>query len=102
MAKKKNSQKKHTFKHAAARDKATEAVSTSVTEDTAAQAAPTPKPAALRTATAGLVNRDFSYVAVDAKRILWLTGGLVLLEVVLYYLMANTPLGQTIYNLVKV
>jgi hypothetical protein len=102
MAKKKNSQKKHTFKHSPARETTAPAVSVSTTDAPAQASAPAARPGALRPATAGATVRDFSYVAGDMKRIGWFAVGLIGLELGLYYLMTHTSLGQAIYNLVKV
>lgn len=97
MAKKKNSQKKHTFKHVASHETATQTAGVTATNTEA------PKAAAARPATAnGTTVRDFSYVAGDMKRIGIIAASLIALEVVLYFVLTHTSAGTTIYNLVKV
>jgi hypothetical protein len=47
-------------------------------------------------------TRDFSYVAVDLRRILILAAFLVLVEITLYYLINHTGLGGSLDSLVKI
>jgi hypothetical protein len=91
MAKKKSSKanRKHQFKYAAP--------STAVVAPSAKQPAGSPTlPSA-----AAASQRDFSYVAVDLRRIALLGGSLVVFEFVLWYIFNHTGLGPAVYNLVK-
>jgi hypothetical protein len=45
--------------------------------------------------------RNFSYVGYDLRRIAWLGGGLVLLQLILWWLFTHTGLGPTVYSWVK-
>lgn len=44
---------------------------------------------------------EFNYVGRDVKRILILAVGLVLLQLVLWYLFEHTGLGPAVYRLIK-
>ena len=98
---KKNTAKKHKFKHveAAAATRASEA-STHATDLRGVSRSETSQPA--RPAVAGASGRDFSYVGTDLRRIGVMAGLLVALELALYYVLVYTPAGTAIYNLVKV
>jgi hypothetical protein len=99
MAKKKNSNKKHKFKHVEAA--ATAQVSSTSTMSEAAtvsgtniqqQSKPAGQPA----------GRDFGYVVKDVRRITILVGALVALELLFYYLLVFTSVGPAVYDMVKV
>lgn len=47
----------------------------------------------------GTAGRDFSYVIGDVRRIGLLAGGLVAVELVLWLILAKTPIGEAIYRL---
>ena len=47
-------------------------------------------------------GRDFSYVSKDIKRLSLLAGGLLAIEIILWYVMGHTGLGNAVYNLVKI
>ncbi|GAC1373112.1 MAG: hypothetical protein NVSMB39_7380 [Candidatus Saccharimonadales bacterium] len=96
MAKKKNSQKKHTFKHSDAPEAAPAAA------QGVSAAASTPAKPPLRAAVSGVVVRDFGYVAGDLKRIGIAATLLVAVELILFYVLTQTPTGAAIYNLVKI
>jgi hypothetical protein len=87
MAKKKSSQatRKHQFKYAAP----------------PATVAGSSAKASFSTSTNAGNERDFSYVLVDLRRIALLGGGLVILQLVLWYIFNHTGLGPATYNLVK-
>ncbi len=96
MAKKMKSTKKHRFKYAQAPGAPVEP---------AMAAAAVPASAGARVAPAGTavaVGRDFSYVTVDLRRLGILALSLIMLELVLWYLMAHTSLGAVIYNAIQV
>jgi hypothetical protein len=93
MAKKKNTSKKHRFKHAE------QAPAIQPTEQAAVQAQPKAVAAAGKAAVA---ERDFSYVAQDLRRIALLGGALVLLQLLLAYLISNTGVGSAIYRLIQI
>ncbi len=86
MAKKKSSKtnRKHQFKYA----------SPSTAASTAAVGSPATTPVAS--------ERDYSYVGVDLRRIMWLGGSLVILQLVLWYIFTHTGIGPSIYNLVQI
>jgi hypothetical protein len=96
MAKKKNSSKKHKFKHAE---------QTPAVQATDQATAPVNAPAKAATAVpAGRVaatQRDFTYVGQDLRRIGLLAGSLVLLELLLAYLVSNTGVGPAVYRLIQ-
>jgi len=101
MSKKKNPAKKHKFKHV---DTAMVSAAAEVSAS-ANGAAGSAQASTLQTARAAVVAgtaRDFSYVGQDLRRIGVMAGALVALEMVLYYVMVYTPVGATIYSLVKV
>jgi len=103
MAKKKQA-KKHKFKYAGEVQTADVVSSTVVGGIKKAEPAAAPwraQSAALRTAAVS-GGRDFSYVGQDARRIAVLAGSLVALEVVLWYLLAHTGVGNAVYTFVKV
>lgn len=93
MAKKKSKNKKHSFKYA------------EPTTATPAQSAsgPAARPATPNRAAAPVAAmRDFSYLPGDLRRLALFAGGLVLVELVLWYLFAHTGLGPAVDGLVKV
>ncbi len=96
MSKKKNTSKKHKFKHVDP-----EVVSSS-TGNAHEGAVRTPALQANRTAASPMVGRDFSYVTKDVRRIGIMVGGLVALELAFYYVLMFTPVGSAIYRLVNV
>jgi hypothetical protein len=100
MSKKKNPAKKHKFKHV---DTAmvSAAAEVSASSNGSQGSAPASTLQTARAAAAGTA-RDFSYVGQDLRRIGVMAGALVALEMVLYYVMVYTPVGATIYSLVKV
>jgi hypothetical protein len=91
MAKKKSSKanRKHQFKYA------TPATGAS------APATATAGSGASVVAAAGS-ERDFSYVISDLRRTALLGGGLIVFQIVLWYLFNHTGLGPSVYNFVKV
>jgi hypothetical protein len=95
MAKKKN-RKKHQFKHV--RPEA--ASGTMATAE--AQAQPKPKPERTETSTASpKASSELSYVTSDMKRIVLIGSGFGLLQVLLWYLLATTELGDKVYSLIR-
>jgi hypothetical protein len=93
MSKKKTNPKKHKFKHAESAPS-----SPSMTP----MAATSAKLAAPRLANAVASTRDFSYVAKDVRRIGFMVGGLIAIELVFYYLLVFTPIGAAVYQFVNV
>ncbi|HVQ43557.1 MAG TPA: hypothetical protein VMT30_01155 [Candidatus Saccharimonadia bacterium] len=98
MAKKKNTAKKHKFKHVEAAG-ATAVVATA-TESPAAMGASLQSSA--RSVAPAVSTRDFSYVSSDLRRIGVMAVALVGVELVLYFVLVHTSVGASIYNLVKV
>lgn len=47
-------------------------------------------------------GRDFSYVAVDLRKILIIAACLVALEFIIWFLFAHTGLGPSVYQMVQV
>lgn len=92
MAKKKHQTKKHSFKHAAPTAPAASAVS--------GHKAAAPTRASAAPATSSTV-RDFSYVGRDLKQLLVFATGLIVLELALWLAVDYTPLGNVLYNLIK-
>lgn len=92
MAKKKNSNRKHKFKYS-------EPVQETSVGGSVAQPV-------FKSATAGygsqLAGNNYSYVTRDVKRLGIIAVFLVLLELSLWYILGNTPLGESIYSLIKV
>lgn len=99
MAKKKNLQKKHSFKHTPTPAAASTEIKAA--QPTVASVGSAKKPMTQTIASATTV-RDFSYVAHDLKRIGIAAVILVTLEMGLFYLLTQTPAGEAIYHLVKV
>lgn len=99
MAKKKNFQKKHNFKH-------TSAPAAAPVQSDNAEVAEVPKAApklaSVRPAATMTAERDFGYVTRDLRRIGLAAVVLVALELGLFFLLTKTPAGDAIYNLVKV
>ena len=94
MAKKKYSSKKHRNRPLA--DGAVHESASTVAE------APSPQSAPARPKTAATVaSKDFSYVAQDLRRIGLMAVSLIALELVLWYLVSHTGLGDSVYNLIK-
>jgi hypothetical protein len=99
MAKKNKPSKKHSLKYA----QPTTGVGTGVTPAPAAPKATTTTPARPAAGAAAVASgRDFSFVAADLRRIAIFAVGLVGIELVLWYLLNHTGLGQAVYNLVSV
>ncbi len=92
MAKKKHQSKKHSFKHAAPTAPSTSAAPSST------KATPASASASL---AVGSVVRDFGYVGRDLKQLLVFATGLIVLELALWLAVDYTPLGNIIYNLIK-
>jgi branched-subunit amino acid ABC-type transport system permease component len=92
MAKKKQN-KKHKFKYA------------DPVGPTAGSVGAVPnRPGELKAPSARVVStnqRDFSYVAVDMRRILILAASLVAVELVLYYLLGHTGWGDALNSLIR-
>ena len=89
MAKKKSSKtnRKHQFKYAAPQTTSTVSGVKAVVSASSANAAD---------------ERNYSYVGVDLRRIAWLGGGLVLLQLALWYIFTHTGVGPSVYNLVQI
>lgn len=96
MSKKKNSTKKHKFKHA---DPSAPLQSTAVSSASAPVEGPRVSGAAQSGAVSG---RDFSYVVGDVRRIGIMAGVLVALELLFYYLLVFTSVGPAVYRMVDV
>ncbi|MDB5178974.1 MAG: hypothetical protein JWN01_917 [Patescibacteria group bacterium] len=94
MAKKKHTTKKHKFKHAEPDAGAMVAQPT--------VGAVTNGGARLAKQAAAADVRDFSYVFGDLRRIAVLGISLIALELVLWYLLNHTGLGDSVYHLIKV
>jgi hypothetical protein len=99
MAKKKNSPKKHRFKHVEA---APVSQLDNVRIDSGAAAPATAPAGQYRPAAVMAGQRDFSYVAQDIRRIAVMAGILVAVELAFYYVLVFTPVGAAIYRLVNV
>jgi hypothetical protein len=98
---KKNTTKKHKFKHVetGVGARAPELSTSGSASGDSIRGSATRSPS---TAVAGAGGRDFSYVGSDLRRIAVMAGALVVLELVLYYVLVYTPAGTAIYSLVKV
>jgi hypothetical protein len=92
MAKKKNLSRKH-------RPRAAEAPAAS-TPAVQPESRPAPRPMAAAPALAS--SRDFTYVANDLRRIGVMAVSLVALEILLWYVLGHSSLGQAVYRLVQV
>ena len=95
MAKKKQT-KKHNFKYAAPATGVTTAVPTPV-GTIAGEAVIAPK-----RAPGVVAGRNFAYVGHDLRRVGLLGGGLVAVELILWWAFGHTGLGNAVYNLVHV
>jgi hypothetical protein len=102
MAKKKNIQKKHKFKHV---ETANESTRPLLSENSSAQADSLDRidarPRPRSTPANGPVmsgTRDFRYVVGDMKRIGVMAASLVALEIVLFYLFNHTGFGPAVYS----
>jgi hypothetical protein len=97
MAKKKSISRKHKFKHV-------EAVPLESRTDSGVAREGAPAVTATRPTgrSDGAVVKDFGYVAQDLRRTLLLAGSLVALEIGLWYALTHTPLGSSVYSLVKI
>lgn len=51
---------------------------------------------------ATLPGHDLSYVKRDLKRVLLVTGGLIALELICWYLLNHTAVGPAVYKLIAV
>jgi hypothetical protein len=100
MAKKKNTQKKHKFKHVEATEPAV--VAAQAAHEPAVSAGETKQPLRAAAVTATTGGRDHRYVGPDLRRIGISAVVLVALELVLYYVLTMTSAGEAIYNLVQV
>jgi hypothetical protein len=97
MAKKSKSTKKHRFKHAQPAAEAAAATPAASATTTPARSA---APAA--TVVSSAPAQATRFVAVDLRRVGLMLVGLVGLELVLWYLMSHTSLGNSIYDLIRV
>lgn len=52
--------------------------------------------------SATVAQADFGYVTTDLRRVGVFAISLILLELLLWYLMSHTGLGNSIYNLIQV
>ena len=96
MAKKKNTPKKHKFKHvdpAQSMETANRVMATSQSGGAGARPVFTP---------AAVGARDFSYVGKDVRRIGIMAAALVAIELAFYYLLVFTSAGPAIYRVVGV
>jgi hypothetical protein len=93
MSKKKSNPKKHKFKH----------VESAPAEPSVGSTSPAaPKSVSSRAVAATASTRDFSYVATDVRRIGFMVGGLIVVELAFYYALVFTPVGAAVYRLVNV
>lgn len=92
MAKKKNITRKHKFKYS-------EPVS-----HLATPGQPSSTFTATSTSAAGaqFQQRDFSYVARDMRRLAIIAAALVSVEVILWYVLGHTPVGNSVYRMFNV
>lgn len=100
MAKKKNQAKRHKFKHVEGSPNL--AATETVPAKTGGTKSKPAREVIIAAAGASNAQRDFSYVGADLKRIAVLAGSLVVLEIVLWYLLAHTAVGTSIYNFLQV
>jgi hypothetical protein len=103
MAKKKTQSKKHKFKHVTTHDGLTSANSeldrnVSSSSETKVVRRETKRPAVVFASSA----RDFSYVAVDLRRVAIFAVALIALELVLWFVFGHTGVGPSVYKLVNV
>ena len=89
MAKKKSSKtnRKHQFKYAT---------------PSTGSASTTAKASVATTSTTTADERDYRYVGVDLRRIFWLGGTLVIVQLILWYIFSHTGVGPSVYNLVQI
>lgn len=100
MSKKsKPSKKKHQLKQSAPVSKA-EVINEIVGPEKPAETRTTKAPSAVM--SLALPGHDLSYVKRDLKRVLLVTGGLIALELLCWYLLNHTPVGSAVYSLIKV
>ena len=92
MSKKKSNPKKHKFKYS----------DSSGSPQLSPLATQTSKSAIAGPAVASVAGRDFSYVAVDVRRIGVMVVGLIAVELAFYYALVFTPFGAAVYRLVNV
>lgn len=97
MSKKKNSPKKHKFKHI---DPTLVSQSDSGASVIGAASPVVSRGGANYSQAAIVGTRDFSYVAHDMRRIAIMAGVLVAMELAFYYLLVFTPVGDAVYRLV--
>jgi hypothetical protein len=95
MAKKNKTTKKHRLKYAQPTTNSTANVGV-------ASPSPTVQAATAKPAVPAGPQRDFSFVAGDLRRLLIFAGSLVALELILWYLVSSTGLGDVVYNLIQV
>jgi len=98
---KKNTAKKHKFKHVetGVGARAPEATAQGAASASISSVAKSKAPNAT---AASASTRDFSYVGTDLRRIGVMAVSLVALEIALYYVLVYTPAGAAIYSLVRV
>jgi hypothetical protein len=97
MAKKKNIGKKHRFKHA---EPSAAILDSSESGKGVSEAAVASRPRP--TGGVAVVERDFSYVPIDLRRIGMMAAGFLCLQLILWYMFGHTSIGNAIYNLVQV
>lgn len=99
MAKKKQT-KKHKFKYAAP----TAGVGAPIAVANEPAAIPASRPVKSRPSQTqtGVVTRNFTYVGHDVRRVAIFAGGLIGVELILWWSFGHTGLGNAVYNLVHV
>ncbi len=102
MAKKNKSSKKHRFKYAEPTALGGVVTQTPVSSPVTASPGKASVVGPAAGASATVATRDFGYVTRDLRRLGVLAVGLVLLEVMLWYLFNYTGLGDSVYQLVQV
>ena len=94
MSKKKSPPKKHKFKHV---ERAESSLQPGQTESLSVS------PATItRSQLVSASTRDFSYVGADIRRIALMALALVAIELLFYYLLVFTSVGDAIYRMVTV
>jgi hypothetical protein len=91
MAKKKISNRKHKFKYA----------EPTVGSAVPMMTAPAGSSSAFRTGNAATL-RDFSYVSRDVGKIIVIAVILIIVELILWYSLAHSSLGKSVYSLIPV
>jgi len=98
MAKKKNQNRKHKFKYT---EPASKSASGNQETGQSQTALVTPVPKSVVLPRPLLSTRDFSYVSRDVAKIVILATFLIILELILRFVLGNTPLGKAIYSLIQ-